>query len=302
MTDYPVYLKILETGKLERLAEGVMQKLAACELCPHMCGTNRLRSELGYCKAGMDMEISGYGLHFGEEPPLVGHHGSGTIFFCHCNLGCVYCQNWDISHGSGEKISSTGLARIMLELQKQGCHNINLVTPTHYVPQIIVSIARAAEQGLRVPIVYNCGGYEAEETLKILEGIIDIYMPDFKYDNSETGLRLSQIPNYWEAAKSSLREMHRQVGDLIIDKEGIALHGLIIRHLVLPEKLAGTEEVMRFIAEEISPHSYINVMNQYYPAFKAGEYSPLDRTLTKAEYERAIRAAKSASTLFRFAD
>lgn len=301
VTDYPAYLRMLASGKFDQMADTLMDKLAQCDLCPHVCRTNRHAGELGYCRAGKDAEISGYGPHFGEEPPLVGHHGSGTIFFSHCNLGCVYCQNWDISHNEGEKITTAKLARIMLELQDRGCHNINLVTPSHYVAQIIVAVVRAASQGLRIPLVYNCGGYESWETLKLLDGIVDIYMPDFKYANPEMGRELSKVTDYWEIAKMALKEMHRQVGDLVTDERGIAREGLIIRHLVLPARLAGTEEIMQFVAEEISPYSYINVMDQYHPAFKAGCHSELNRPITRDEFRLAVSAAKKASPHFRLA-
>lgn len=300
---YPGYLNSLSQGRLKPLAAELMERLKDCTVCPHHCHVNRQKGELGFCRAGWEVEIGGYGPHFGEEPPLVGGGGSGTIFFSHCNLGCVFCQNFEISRGKhGEKASLEQLARIMLALQDRGCHNINLVTPSHYVPQIVAALAIAAERGLRLPLVYNCGGYEEKDTLKRIEGLVDIYMPDFKYADPQVGQRLSRVPDYPQVAKEAIKEMHRQVGDLEIDESGIARRGLIIRHLVLPDGLAGTEEIMEFIAREISPYSYINVMHQYYPAGEAWRYKSLSRRLTLEEYKRALEAARRASPYFRLAE
>lgn len=298
---YPSYLASLENGTLQEMANTLMAELEDCTVCPHHCHVNRRAGELGYCHGGCEAEISGYGPHFGEEPPLVGKHGSGTIFFSHCNLGCVFCQNWDISHAEGEKLSPTDLGAVMLELQQQGCHNINLVSPSHYVPQIVAAVAWAAIQGLRLPIVYNSSGYDEKKTLEQIEGLVDIYMPDFKYADSKIGRRFSCVPSYWDVTTKALKEMHRQVGDLVMDKEGIARRGLIIRHLVLPNQLSGTETVMRFIAEDISPYSYINVMDQYFPEFKASCDPDINRSITHTEFLDALRAAKKASPYFRFA-
>lgn len=296
-----LYLRKLADGTLQKLADTLMRELAECRLCPHRCGVDRHGDKLGYCQAGAELEISGYGPHYGEELPLVGQRGSGTIFFSHCNLGCVYCQNWDTSQAPGEKISPAQLGGIMLDLQKQGCHNINLVTPSHYVPQIVAALAWAAPRGLCLPLVYNCGGYESLSTLQRLAGIIDIYMPDFKYADPAVGQKLSKVVDYWEISKASLKEMHKQVGDLHMDWHGIASRGLIIRHLILPARLAGTKEVMDFIATEISPRSYLNIMDQYYPAFQAHCYAELARTATRSEFLTAVRAAKEASREFRLA-
>lgn len=272
-----------------RLAEEILKE---CALCPRRCGVDRTSGELGFCKTADRPFVSSWGPHFGEERPLVGRFGSGTIFFSRCNLGCVFCQNWTISHlGEGEEISFERLAGIMLALQEEGCHNINLVTPTHQMPMILRSLAIAVEKGLDIPIVYNCGGYESIEALRILDGVIDIYMPDFKYSDPEMALRHSKARDYPLAAKAAIREMHAQVGDLVMDERGVAVRGLLVRHLVLPGGIAGTEEVVRFLAEEISPDTYINIMGQYYPCYKASEYPPLDRRIDRKEYERAVKAA-----------
>lgn len=301
MEIYPRYLALLDNGALKRKADILMSRLEDCTICPHSCHVNRRGNQLGYCHAGWEVEISGYGPHFGEEAPLVGKRGSGTIFFSHCNLGCVYCQNWDTSHGEGEKLSIGELAGILLKLQKQGCHNINLVSPSHYIPQIIAAVSKAAEHGLNIPLVYNSGGYDHTITLQELDGLIDIYMPDFKYGDLSVGHRLSRVDDYTDIAGKAIIEMHRQVGDLNINPQGIAVQGLIIRHLVLPGNLAGTEKVMKFIADEISPYSYINLMDQYYPEFKASKYPGLDRKITSAEFREAVLTAKRASPHFRLA-
>ena len=273
-------------------AEDVLKN---CTLCPRNCGVDRTAGESGFCKTGDKPFVSSWGPHFGEERPLVGRFGSGTIFFSRCNLGCLFCQNWTISHqGEGEEISFERLAGIMLELQETGCHNINLVTPTHQMPMILRSLAIAVEKGLNIPIVYNCGGYESIRTLKLLDGIVDIYMPDFKYSDPEMALKYSQAKDYPGVAKAALKEMHAQVGDLKIDQRGIALRGLLVRHLVLPEGIAGTGEVVRFIAEEISRETYINIMDQYHPCFEASEYPPIGRRITGREYAEAIKMATRA--------
>ena len=299
MNGYPCYLKSLENGNLKQTAELLMSELEDCTICPHQCHVNRRAGELGYCHGGWDVEIGGYEPHFGEEPPLVGTHGSGTIFFSHCNLGCVFCQNWDISHEKGNKLAPEDLGNIMLELQKAGCHNINLVSPSHYVSQIVAALAYAAENGLHIPLVYNTSGYDKKTTLERISGLIDIYMPDFKYARSETGEQLSCVSSYWDVTKTAVKEMHRQVGNLVTDERGIAYRGLIIRHLVLPDNLAGTAQVMEFIAKEVSPTSYINIMDQFFPEFKAQHYPKLDRRITRTEFLEAVDAAKKASPYFR---
>jgi putative pyruvate formate lyase activating enzyme len=231
--------------------------------------------------------------HFGEEPPLVGYHGSGTIFLTHCNLRCIFCQNYDISHlGKGERITPSDMARAMLRLQNMGCHNINFVTPTHYAPQIVASLAEAIKSGLCIPIVYNCSGYDSIEVIQLLEGVIDIYMPDAKYMDEKFSKQFSNAPDYPEVIRKVLKEMHRQVGDLVTNSIGIAERGLLIRHLVMPGGVASSEAVLKFIAEEISVHSYINIMDQYRPEYQAYEYSEISRRITHKEYMEAIQIAK----------
>jgi putative pyruvate formate lyase activating enzyme len=289
----PAYIGAYEQGLLQKKAEKAIQILKECQLCPRNCKVNRLKGERGFCKAGFLPEVSSYSPHFGEERPLVGSHGSGTIFLTHCSLRCLFCQNFSISHlGEGQEVSFEILGRMMVELQKLGCHNINFVTPTHYVPQILKALPFAVEKGLSVPLVYNTGGYDSVQTLKLLDGIFDIYMPDFKYSESRAGHECSQAPDYPQIAKLALKEMHRQVGDLLIDERGIALKGLLVRHLVLPQGLAGTRDVMRFLASEISKNTYVNIMDQYYPCGKVPLNSPLTRGITEEEYKEALEAAK----------
>jgi putative pyruvate formate lyase activating enzyme len=288
------YLKLSEKELKEKIRQA-KEILKNCTLCPRKCKVDRTAGELGFCRTGNQPYVSSWNPHFGEESPLVGRHGSGTIFFTHCNLGCLFCQNWTISHlDEGNTITLETLADIMLTLQNYGCHNINFVTPTHQVPVILESLAIAVEKGLKVPLVYNCGGYEAVETLKILDEVVDIYMPDFKYADPEPAGKYSKAKNYPPVAKAAIKEMHRQVGDLVVDNRGIALRGLLVRHLVLPEGLAGTEEVVRFLVEEISPNTYTNIMAQYYPCFQAQEHPPLDRRITQEEHKKAVKAAREA--------
>jgi putative pyruvate formate lyase activating enzyme len=288
------YLKLSRQELRERihLAEEILK---SCTLCPRNCEVDRTSGELGFCRTGDKPFVSSWNPHFGEEAPLVGRHGSGTIFFSHCNLGCLFCQNWTISHlDEGSIISFEALSNIMLTLQSYGCHNINFVTPTHQVPMILRALEIAIDRGLKVPLVYNCGGYESIETLNILDGIIDIYMPDFKYADPEPAMRYSKAKDYPSVARAAIKEMHRQVGDLVMDSRGIALRGLLVRHLVLPEGLAGTEKIVKFLAEEISADTYTNIMAQYYPCFQADEHPPLDRRITNEEYRRAVKAARDA--------
>ncbi len=280
---------------LAERAKEVLARLESCDLCPRTCGVNRIDGELGFCRTGRHAILSSYGPHFGEEPPLVGANGSGTIFFAGCNLGCIFCQNYDISHlMHGSEATAQELAEIMLNLQQRGCHNINFVSPSHVVAQILEALPIAYERGLKVPLVYNCGGYDSLETLKLLDGVVDIYMPDAKYADEKIGREFSHVPKYPEVMKAALKEMHRQVGDLELDHRGIATRGLLIRHLVLPNGLAGTQEVVRFIARELSTDSYVNVMAQYHPVYKAYEHSLLNRSITRTEYLEALDMASAA--------
>ncbi|MFQ5874468.1 MAG: radical SAM protein [Dehalococcoidia bacterium] len=256
---------------------------------------NRIQGEEGFCRSGSRPIVSSYGAHFGEERPLVGRGGSGTIFLTHCNLGCVFCQNSDISHlGQGDSLSTSELAALMVKLQRQGCHNINFVTPTHFVPQILEALPEAVDQHLNLPLVYNCGGYESLETLRLLEGIFDIYMPDFKFNDPQAAGEYCAAPDYPEVARAALKEMHRQVGDLEVDEQGIAHRGLLVRHLVLPHGLAGTREVTSFLAKELSPDTYVNVMDQYRPCHQARRYPPLSRRISQTEFQEAIQQALQA--------
>jgi putative pyruvate formate lyase activating enzyme len=282
---------------LQKLAKKRVEKLYCllenCSLCPRKCGINRIKGKEGYCRMGKDVVISSYGPHFGEERELVGQGGSGTIFLTGCNLHCLYCQNYDISTlNRGYEVTIEKLANIMLSLQKMGCHNINFVTPTHFTPQIVGAVVLAKEKGLDLPIVYNCGGYEDSYVLSLLEGIIDIYMPDVKYSETKISKEYSNAPDYFEVAKEALGEMHKQVGDLVTDKGKVATSGLLVRHLVLPGGLAGTGEIMHFIAKDISPDTYVNIMDQYRPCFKAGSFPELDRVVTENEYREAVEIAK----------
>ena len=289
----PSYVGLFESGELNRRVEILSQILRSCTLCPRQCRVNRLNGETGSCRAGEDLMISSAFPHYGEERPLVGRHGSGTIFLTHCNLRCVFCQNDDISHdGRGEKVTAHQTAQYMLKLQAIGCHNINFVTPTHYVPQLMAALPLAIEGGLDIPLVYNCGGYESLEIIRLLDGVIDIYMPDVKFTSSETSRRFCNASDYPEVVKSVLKEMHRQVGDLKVDSRGIAERGLLIRHLVMPHGLAGTEEAMKFIAQELSPGSYVNIMAQYRPMHRAVDFPELNRSVTMAEFHEALEIAK----------
>lgn len=289
------YLKLYYTGELKERIEKAKSLLESCFVCPRHCRVNRLKGEKGKCRVAGEAMVSSYGPHFGEEAPLVGRHGSGTIFLTNCNLRCLFCQNYSISQlGEGEIISKEELAYMMLSLQSQGCHNINLVSPTHVVPQILVALGVAIESGLHIPLVYNSGGYDSVETLRLLDGIIDIYMPDMKYSDEKIAKELSGVENYPEINKAAIREMHRQVGDLQIDKEGIAQRGLLVRHLVLPDDLAGTKEVVNFLAREISPYTYVNVMNQYHPCYQAFQIPSLARRISTREFQEAIELAHQA--------
>lgn len=291
----PVYLKTYENGEFEKKINLAFQKLENCSICPRNCGVNRLKSEKGICSSGYLPKVSSFSPHFGEEQPLVGHYGSGTIFLTHCNLGCSFCQNYDISHeGMGTEMSFEQFAKIILKLQTLGCHNINFVSPTHFVPQILKAVFLAIEKGLSVPLVYNTGGYDSVETIRLLDGVFDIYMPDYKFTDNKTAKRFSKAPDYPEIVKKALKEMFRQVGDLLVDSEGIAFRGLLVRHLVLPDGLAGTEEAMFFLAQNISPNTYVNIMDQYYPFGNVSSKSPVGRRIFYDEFNAAVGAARAA--------
>jgi len=290
------YVELARSGELARRVEQARERLRRCELCPRNCGVDRLaEGPKGFCRTGVRAIVSSFAPHFGEEAPLVGRHGSGTIFFASCNLRCVFCQNFEISHlMEGRAVEAEELAAMMLRLQSLGCHNINLVTPSHVVPQILEALAVAVERGLRVPLVYNTGGYDSVETLRLLDGVVDIYMPDLKTLDSQVAAAYLTAEDYPEVARAAIAEMHRQVGDLVLDSEGIALRGLLVRHLVMPGDLATTEEAMRFLAEEISPETYVNLMDQYRPCGRAAEFPEINRRPTVSEYNRALEAARRA--------
>ena len=296
----PGYLHLHATGELEERTARAYNLLRSCTGCSRRCGVNRLEDKRGFCRTGLLPVVSSSGPHFGEEPPLVGRGGSGTIFVTHCNLACTFCQNYEVSQsGQGSIVHPDKLADIMVRLQKGGCENINIVSPTHVVPQLISSISIAAGRGLSVPLVYTSGGYDAVETLRLLDGIIDIYMPDAKYGSNDLAIALSRAPGYVDAMKEALREMHRQVGDLVIT-DGIAVRGLLVRHLVLPENLAGSDLVLPLIAENITRNTYINILGQYHPAGPVLEnrghnrFPALERSLLRKEYYNAIRIALHA--------
>lgn len=292
----PSYLSLHAAGELGRRARAAYGLMEECVLCGQLCRARRGEGQTGVCRAGTKVTVSSASPHFGEEEPLVGRHGSGTIFFTGCNLRCVFCQNWEISQHveAGREVEPGELARLMVGLQGLGCHNVNLVTPTHYLPQILTALVEACELGLEVPIVYNCGGYEAKAALELLDGVVDIYLPDVKYNDPEVGLKFSKAKDYPEVVRAALREMHGQVGVLQTDEDGVAYRGLLVRHLVLPDALAGTAELARFIAEELSPNTHINIMGQYHPCYRARRHPPLDRPVTRAEVAAARATARAA--------
>ncbi len=291
----PRYCLAHRNSDLQVKALQAAARLTECTLCPRQCRVNRKAGEKGFCRTGERAIVASWHAHFGEEAPLVGKKGSGTIFFSRCNLLCNFCQNYDISHlGEGHELSDQELAAVMLELQAAGCHNINFVTPSHVVPQILSALTIAAENGLKIPLVYNSSGYDSLDTLKILDGLIDIYMPDFKFWDSSIATKTCQAPDYPEVTRRAIIEMHRQVGDLIIDDDGVAFSGLLVRHLVLPEALAGTGQVMTFIAEKVSKNTYVNIMSQYRPCGRAAEVEALNRSITDQEYIDALNHARAA--------
>ena len=285
---YPAYIEAYKNGRLKDTAEKAARGLFSCAICPRKCGVNRLENERGFCKTGLRARIFSFMAHHGEEPPISGSRGSGTIFFSGCNMNCAYCQNFEFSQqDKGREASCQELADIMLKLQGSGCHNINLVTPTHVMPQILQSLVKAVPAGLKIPLVYNTGGYELPEMIRLLEGIVDIYLPDMRYAIDSMAIKYSSAPGYLAHNRNSVKEMHRQVGIVKMDKEGIIKKGLIVRHLVLPEGLSATDATMDFIANEISEDTYVSLMSQYTPYNKAAEFPELSRRITAAEYEAA---------------
>jgi putative pyruvate formate lyase activating enzyme len=291
----PAYLSLLRSGELARRVAEAFSHLQSCDICARRCLINRRAEERGVCRTGERAMVSSYGPHLGEEDPLRGWRGSGTIFFTRCNLKCQYCQNYEISQaGSADELEPEELAAVMLQLQAAGCHNINLVSPSHVMPQIMAALLIAAQAGLRLPLVYNTGGYDSMSMLRLLDGIVDIYMPDMKYADTTIGERYSKVPDYPEVNQAAVREMHRQVGDLEIDEDGLATRGLLVRHLVLPGELAGTAQIVRFLATQVSPDTYLNVMDQYCPAHRAGQYPELNRRITRQEYRAAVTMALDA--------
>ncbi len=290
----PAYLALLESGELATRVEAAYRHLEDCDLCARHCHVNRRETiEGAICRTGERAVVHSFGPHHGEEDPLRGWNGSGTIFFTWCNLRCVFCQNWEISRkGIGHEAEPSAVAEVMLMLQSQGCHNVNLVSPSHVVAQIIAAVHVAAQRGLRLPLVYNTGGYESPEALALLDGVVDIYMPDMKYGDSAIARQYSKVRDYVEVNRAAVKEMHRQVGDLVLDEDGLARRGLLVRHLVLPEHLSGTDQVLAFIAREISLDTYVNIMGQYHPAYRADENPPLERTITAEEYRDALALAE----------
>ncbi|MEW5946671.1 MAG: radical SAM protein [bacterium] len=284
--------------EMEERAEKAWEILGECTLCQRECRVNRFKGEKGYCGAGINPEVSSFNEHHGEEPPISGWKGSGTIFMTHCNLKCVFCQNYPISQmGNGREITIEKMVEMMMILQKRGCHNINFVTPTHYMPQIMKSVLKAREKGLRIPIVYNCGGYESLRAIRVLKGIVEIYMPDIKYSEDEKSKKYSNAEDYFSVAKEAIREMYRQVGDLELDKNGVATRGVLVRHLVMPEDISGTKKVMEFIGEELSRKTYVSIMAQYFPAYRAKEYPEIQRRITRDEYKKALKYAEEKGIL-----
>lgn len=290
----PSYRTRLTKKELSERARSLRELMRECALCPHECRVHRMENQHGVCRATDELIISSAAPHYGEEPPLVGFHGSGTIFFTSCNLKCQFCQNYDISyHRIGRTITVPRLAEIMLSLQSLGCHNINFVTPTHYTPHIVEALALAVERGLTIPLVYNSGGYESVQALRLLDGIIDIYMPDIKYSDNTLARKYSGASDYWDVVRRAVKEMHRQVGNLKLDGRGIATRGLLIRHLVLPNGVAGSQAVMEFIAREISLNSYVNIMDQYRPLHRAHRSPEINRLITEMEYDEVVEHALS---------
>ena len=295
MSSEPGYLQLVRDGDLEARVRQAYERLSRCDLCPWECGVDRRSGKLGVCKTGERARISSFGPHMGEEKPLSGWRGSGTVFFARCSLRCQYCQNYEISQAdSGDLIEPERLAELLLELQGIGCHNINFVTPSHIIPQILAAVLVAAHAGLRLPLVYNTGGYDSLSALALLDGVFDIYMPDMKYSNPQLGLHYSKVRNYPAVNQAAVQEMHRQVGDLELDERGLATHGLLVRHLVLPNHTAGTADIIQFLANQVSTEVYLNLMDQYHPAYNARLFPKLNRRITYREYEEAVEIAHQA--------
>lgn len=292
----PAYLKLERTGELAGRERALKDIYKGCHLCPRQCGANRAKWETGFCNSTSRAKVYSAHPHFGEERSLVGSHGSGTIFFSNCNLQCVFCQNWEIAHrGDGSYVSDERIGRLMVDMQERGCHNINLVTPTHIVPNIVSGLRQAIHRGLRAPLVYNCGGYESLEVIQLLDGIVDIYLPDYKYTDGAMARKYSsEASDYPERAAAAIKEMHRQVDEVVLDEAGIALRGLMIRHLVMPENIAGTDKFVRWVAEELGPSTYVNIMAQYRPEHRAYEFPKIARRITRAESRQAIKWARQA--------
>lgn len=290
--EYPSYLNLYKKNQLKDRVQILLEKLKKCDICPRKCGVNRYKKELGYCRTGRFAIVSSFNLHFGEETPISGYRGSGTIFFSFCNLSCIFCQNWTISHlGEGYETDAFQLKEIMLQLQKAGAHNLNLVTPSHIVPQFLEALYLALEEGFSLPIVYNSSGYDSPETLKILDGIIDIYMPDAKYGNNFWAEKFSGVKDYVEVSREALKEMYRQVGEFEMDKEGIARRGVLVRHLILPEGRSSSFDVLDFLKENL-PGALVALLSQYWPSYNAIKYPELGRRITSKEYLEVVNYAK----------
>ena len=293
----PAYAKLEDEGLFEERIEQAYEIFKRCRLCPRQCRANRTMGDLGFCRASDKVVVFSHHPHYGEELPLVGRRGSGTIFFSHCNLRCVFCQNWPIAHeGRGREVTDDQLADMMLDLQRMGCHNINLVTPTHVMPNILSATRKALHKGLRLPLCYNTGGYERVEMIRVLDGIVDIYLPDLKYMDGEEADRYTVrgADDYPEHAQAAIKEMYRQVGDLVLDDRGFALRGLMVRHLVMPNRIAGTREFVRWVAENLSKDTYVNIMAQYRVEHMAFNYPRIARAITREEYLEAMQWAEDA--------
>jgi putative pyruvate formate lyase activating enzyme len=292
----PSYLALHRSGELRDRAGALRALMRECRVCPRECGARRLENETGFCGAARDLEVSSFGPHFGEEAGLVGRYGSGAIFLTHCNLRCVFCQNWEVSQGGhGQRATPDDMAAMMLRLQERGCHNINVVTPTHYAAAIVQALDAAAARGLRLPVVWNTSGWERIETLRLLDGVVDVYMPDFKYADAGMADRYSSgARTYPEVTRAALLEMHRQVGVARPASDGVIRRGLLVRHLVMPNNVGGTRQVIAWIAAHLPKGTYLNLMSQYRPAFRASEYPSIARRLERREYEQAVRWATEA--------